>query len=163
MSDGGLEDMYAMHAPGATRLAFLLTGDRELAQDLVHDAFIRAAGKFQHLRSQDSFEPYLKRIVVNLSRDHFRRRVLERRTLERERSGFSDRVEVHDPSDRSEVIAAMAHLPHRQRVAIVLRYYEDLSEMQVADAMNVSHRAARSLLSRGKATLRTIMEGDTDE
>ena len=162
MSNGGLDELYAVHAGAATRLAFLLTGDKELAQDLVHDAFIRATGKFQHLRSSDSFGPYLKRVVVNLSRDHFRRKVVERRWLDRERSGVVARFDDHDPSDRPAVIGAIVQLPHRQRTAIVLRYYEDLTERQVAEAMNVSHRAARSLLSRGMATLRTIMEGETD-
>lgn len=162
MVNGGLEEMYAEHSTSATRLAFLLTGDRELAQDLVHDAFIRTAGRFQHLRSSGSFGPYLKRVVVNLSRDHFRRKAVEKRSLDRVRAGVPDRVEGHDPSDRSSLMPALAQLPYRQRVAVVLRYYEDMTESQVAEAMNVSARAARSLLSRGMATLRTLMEGDTD-
>lgn len=162
MSKGGLDDLYVAHAPAATRLAFLLTGDRDLAQDLVHDAFIRAAGRFQHLRSAGSFGPYLRRVVVNLSRDHFRKRAVEKRSLDKARADTLDRVESHDPSDRSSVMPALAQLPYRQRVAIVLRYYEDMTENQVADAMDVSHRAARSLLSRGMATLRTLMEGDND-
>ena len=162
MGNGGLDEMYAVHATAATRLAFLLTGDRELAQDLVHDAFIRTAGRFQHLRSAGSFGPYLKRVVINLSRDHFRKQAVERRSLEKVWPDVPDRVEGHDSSERSALMPALALLPYRQRVAIVLRYYEDLTENQVAEAMNVSPRAARSLLSRGMATLRTLMEGETD-
>ena len=163
MGTGGLEEMYALHASAATRLAFLLTGDEELAQDLVHDAFVRAAGRFRHLRARDSFGPYLKRIVVNLSRDHFRKKKVEKRWLDREGPRSIEVVEAPDLDDRSSLVPALSQLPYRQRVAIVLRYYEDMSESQVADAMDVSHRAARSLLSRGMATLRTHMEGDTDE
>ena len=162
MSQGGLDELYAVHATAATRLAFLLTGEKGIAQDLVHDAFIRAAGRFGHLRSQNSFGAYLKRVVVNLSRDHHRRKATEARSLEKARGDVHDRVEAHDPSDRSELMPALVSLPHRQRVAVVLRYYEDMSENQVAEAMNVSHRAARSLLSRGMATLRTLMEVETD-
>ena len=162
MGNGGLEEMYAVHATAATRLAFLLTGDQELAQDLVHDAFIRTAGRFQHLRSSGSFGAYLKRVVVNLSRDHFRKKAVERRSLDKVRAEIPAQTEGHDPSHRSSLMPALAQLPYRQRVAIVLRYYEDMTEGQVAEAMNVSARAARSLLSRGMATLRTLMESETD-
>ena len=163
MGRGGLEEMYALHAPAATKLAFLLTGDEQLAQDLVHDAFVRAAGRFRHLRNPESFGPYVRRVVVNLSRDHFRRKVVEKRWLDRETSRVDGRVDDPDPTVRSSLIPALAQLPYRQRLAIVLRYYEDLSENQVAEAMDVSHRAARSLLFRGMATLRTLVEGDPDE
>src|SRR6266700_3616319 len=79
-------ELYGRHASGAVRLAFLLTGDRALAEDIVHDAFVRMHGRFQDLRNPDAFEWYLRRTVVNLSRSHFRRVRRERAYVERERN-----------------------------------------------------------------------------
>ncbi len=68
-----------------SRLAYLLTGDRELAQDLAQDAFVKVLGRFHDLRNRDAFWWYLRRTVVNLANSHFRRRRVERAWLERQR------------------------------------------------------------------------------
>jgi RNA polymerase sigma-70 factor (sigma-E family) len=156
---GALAELYERHAPGAVRLAFLVTGDREAAQDIAQDAFIKVAGRFRHLRFPDAFDAYLRRTVINLCTSRFRHARVEREYLERERTrapqtswGAPD-VETHD-----ELIAALRTLPIRQRTALVLRYFEDLGEDGVADAMRTSVPAARSLISRGMQTLRTIVE-----
>ena len=83
--EGSLEDLYVRHAPEAVRLAFLLTSDAALAEDITQEAFIRVAGRFQHLRSPGAFDAYLRRTVVNLCMSHHRRRRVERTYLERER------------------------------------------------------------------------------
>ena len=159
-----LEDLYAAHAPGAFRLALLLTGDRSLAEDLVQDAFVRITGRFRHLRSREAFASYLNRTVVNLSRDRARRSQIERRELERERRAASEvTVETPDLASRHEVMSSLLTLPYRQRAAVVLRYYQDLSEQQVADALDISLSAARSLIARGIETLRKDMRGDGSE
>ena len=163
MVNRGLEELYAAHAGPSTRLAYLLTGDHQLAQDIAQDAFIRAAGRFQHLRQPSAFGPYLNRVVINLVRDHFRKKAVEIRWLNRERGAAEEGIADNDPTDRYSLMGALAQLPERQRAAVVLRYYEDMTERQVADAMNVSHRAARSLISRGMGTLRNLMEGDVDD
>ena len=75
---GRLADLYVRHLASARRLAYLVTGDRALAEDLVQDAFLRMFGRFQDLRDPGAFEAYLRRTVVNLSRKHFRRRKVER-------------------------------------------------------------------------------------
>ncbi len=80
---GRLGELYLRHGRNAVRLAYLLTGDRHLAEDLVQDAFARLAGRFVDLRAPDAFEAYLRRMVVNLARMHFRRRRLERLHLQR--------------------------------------------------------------------------------
>src|SRR5438045_7060440 len=82
---GRLGELYLRHADSAVRLAYLLTGDHALAEDLVQDAFVRLAGRLVHLRDPGAFEAYLRRTVVNLSHSHFRRRKVERVYLERER------------------------------------------------------------------------------
>lgn len=69
---GALAELYARHAPGAVRLAFLVTGDREAAQDIAQDAFIKVAGRFRHLRFPDAFDAYLRRTVINLCTSRFR-------------------------------------------------------------------------------------------
>src|SRR5438105_909734 len=83
---GRLAGLYELHAPAATRLAYLLVGDRELADDLVQDAFVRLAGRFADLRDRAAFDAYLRKTVVNLARMHFRRRRVERAYLQRARS-----------------------------------------------------------------------------
>jgi hypothetical protein len=78
-----LEDLYAAHGPEAVCLAFLLTGDRDLAEDLAQDAFVRVARRFGDLRRPEAFGPYLRKTVVNLCKGHWRRRKIERTYLAR--------------------------------------------------------------------------------
>ena len=66
--EGGLEGLYRAHAPEALRLAYLLTGERPLAEDLVQDAFVKVLGRFHDLRNRDAFWWYLRRTIVNLAR-----------------------------------------------------------------------------------------------
>src|SRR2546427_8888668 len=83
---GRLGELYLRHADDAVRLAYLLTGDRGLAEDLVQDAFVRLTGRLVHLRDPGAFDAYLRRTVVNLSNSHFRRKRVERNYLERARA-----------------------------------------------------------------------------
>src|SRR5262245_62740432 len=78
-----LGDLYVEHAPEGIRLAFLLTGDRSLAEDLVQEAFARLVGRLRHLRDPSAFGTYLHRTIVNLATSHFRHRRVERAYLER--------------------------------------------------------------------------------
>jgi len=155
-----LAELYERHAADAVRLAYLLTGDREVARDLAQDAFVKVAGRFRHARFPDAFDAYLRRTVVNLSASRFRRLRLERAYLERERREPGVNVDAPDLGERDALRRALSTLPMRQRAAVVLRYYEDLSERAMADALGCSVPAARSLLMRGMQTLRTIVEDD---
>jgi len=155
----GLAELYERHAPAAVRLAYLMTGDRERSRDIAQEAFVRVAARFRHLRFPDAFDAYLLRTVVNLCTSQFRRERLERDYLERERSHAVEAAsDQADLGARDELVRALRRLPARQRAAVVLRYYEDLSEEAMADAMRVSVPAARSLLSRGMQTLRTMID-----
>ena len=157
---GVLADLYQRHAPAAGRLAYLLTGDRALAEDLVQEAFVRVVGRFRHLRVPDAFEAYLRRTIVNLHTSQLRRRRLERAYLERE--GRAETSTTNPDADgREELWRAVLGLPHRQRAAVVLRYYEDLSERETADALGCSTPAAKSLVARAMQTLRARIEGET--
>jgi RNA polymerase sigma-70 factor (sigma-E family) len=155
-----LEELYERHAAEAVRLAYLITSDRELSRDLVQDAFVRVAGRFRHLRYPDAFDAYLRRTVVNLCMSHFRHRRVEREYLEREGTAPDREAEPPDHGVHDELRRALRRLPTRQRTAIVLHYYEDLPEHAVAAAMRCSVPAARSLVSRGMETLRTIVRSE---
>jgi len=156
----GLAELYERNATGAVRLAYLITSDPDLAQDIAQEAFARVAGRFGHLRVPEAFDAYLRRTVVNLCNSHFRHQRVVRAALEREAAEADRPVEPPDLGLRDELRLALHQLPMRQRTAIVLHYYEDLSEEQLADAMRCSPSAARSLVSHGMQTLRTLIGGD---
>jgi len=149
-----LEDLYAAHGPEAVRLAFLLTGDRDLAEDLAQDAFVRVARRFGDLRGPEAFGPYLRKTVVNLCKGHWRRRKVERSYLARATASSAASTELPDIGLRDALWGQVQALPHRQRAAIVLRFYEDLSEQQTADLLDCSPGAARALVARAMETLR---------
>ena len=160
---GALEDLYLRHAPEAVRLAFLLTRDGATAEDIAQEAFVRVAGRFHHMRSPGAFDAYLRRTVVNLCMSHHRRQRMAREYAHRAASGpglTEPSVGLPDIETRDEVRAALALLPIRQHAAVVLRFYADLSEQQVADALGCSVTAARSLVFRAMGALRTTIGGD---
>ncbi len=153
-----LAELYEIHAPDALRLAYLLTGDRALAEDLSQEAFVRVIGRFHDLRNRDAFWWYLRRSVVNLSRSHFRRRRVERAWLERQRP--EPGVAPPDIADREVLRDALARLRPEQRAAIVLRYYEDLSEADTARVLGVAVGTVKSMVSRGMDRLREELTTD---
>jgi RNA polymerase sigma-70 factor (sigma-E family) len=158
-----LDELYARHAGGAVRLAYLLLQDRAVAEDIVQDAFVRLAGRLVHLRDPGAFDAYLRRTVVNLSRSYVRRKMLERAFLRREMA-TAQRDTVRWPTssveDRELLWRALGRLPERQRVAIVLRFYEDLPEAQVADILRCRPGTVKSRVSRGLEALRLEMRGE---
>ncbi|HEX6581560.1 MAG TPA: sigma-70 family RNA polymerase sigma factor [Actinomycetota bacterium] len=149
-----LAALYEEHVGRATALATLLTGDASVAEDIAHDAFLRAAGRFRHLREPDAFGAYLRRTVVNACRARARRARRERLFLER--AWWVRKVEPDTSADdRDELLPLIKALPYRQRAALVLRYWDDLPEAQIADILRTSPRAVNALLSRAMGTLRS--------
>src|SRR2546422_2361065 len=112
-------------------------------------------GRFRDLRNPEAFGAYLRKTVVNLSRSHFRHLRVERAYVERESSRpvFAG----PEPGAREEMWQALLALPERQHTAIVLRFYEDLSEAETADAMRCPKGTVKSLVSRGMERLRREM------
>jgi RNA polymerase sigma-70 factor (sigma-E family) len=149
-----LEEAYARTAPAGRRLAYFLTGDRELAEDLVQDAFVRVGATLRHRRQIDNVDAYLRRTIVNLFTNALRRRRVERRWLAQQQKADALHSPAHDPADRDEMWRALQSLPERQRAAIVLRYYEDLPERDAAAVLGCSTRALNSMVTRGLQTLR---------
>jgi len=134
-----LARLYEQHAPAALRLAYLLTGDHGLAEDLVQDAFVRVIGRFGQLRDELGFDAYLRHTVVNLSCGRLP----------------ETRVEREGVDERDELWRRLGSVAPRQRAALVLRYYENLSDEQAAQVLGCSTRALRSLTSRGLQALGT--------
>ena len=155
---GRLEELYRAHAPEALRLAYLLTGDRVLAQDLTQDAFVKLLGHFQDLRNRDAFWWYLRRTIVNLSRSYFRRRQVERAYLGKQRP--PEAVAAPDVGDRERIRRALLKLRPEQRAAVVLRYYEDMTEADTAEILGRPLGTVKSMVSRGIDTLREELTED---
>jgi RNA polymerase sigma-70 factor (sigma-E family) len=152
---GRLGELYITHSRRAVRLAYLLTGDRELAEDLAQEAFARLAGRFVELRAPEAFESYLRRMVVNLARMHFRRRRVERRHLALHSARSGEENPQSNIDDDLAMREALLALPERQRAALVLRFYEDLSETQIAEVLRCRPGTVKSLVHRGLNGLRS--------
>lgn len=154
-----LAELYEAHALRALRLAYVLTGVREVAEDLVQEAFLRAFGRLDTLREEQAFPGYLRQTVLNLARAHFRRRRIERLAVRRHAllAGSLQGVQP-DVEQREGLWRGLQRLPYRQRAALVLRYYEDLSEGETAQVLGTSVAAIKALVSRGTRRLRAEFE-----
>jgi RNA polymerase sigma-70 factor (sigma-E family) len=154
----GFADVYAAHHAEALRLAYLLCGDPQRAEDAVADAFVKVFRRWDR-GGIDSPRAYIRRAVVNEVNSRFRRLALERREASK-RSGDARGVRelADDVADHDAVFRALQALPERQRTAVVLRYYNDLSEADTAAAMGVSPGTVKSSVSRGLERLRVLVE-----
>jgi RNA polymerase sigma-70 factor (sigma-E family) len=126
-------------------LAHLLTGDRWAAEDLAQESFTRLHPRFARL---DNPAAYLRVCVVNAAQSHHRRRGREQARLQRVAPpGTADAVDAVD-DEAHELLDAIDHLPYRQKAVVVLRYYEDLSEADIAAALGCRPGTVKSLASR---------------
>jgi RNA polymerase sigma-70 factor (sigma-E family) len=158
-----LSDLYVRQLPSVIGLAYLLMGDRSLAEDIAQEAFVRLTGRFGHLRSPEGFDAYLRKTVVNLCLSNLRHRRVERAFAERVLGQAAPLpVDIPDVTLQEELWRALRELPHRQRAAVVLRYFEDLSERQSAEILGCSVPALRSLVARAMESLRQLIRGDED-
>ncbi len=150
-------EVFNAHHQGAVRLAWLLTGDADQAEDAVAEALAKVWVKWEQGRVHDP-GPYLRRAVVNEVRSRGRRKVLERREADR-RTADDRGVRLHDDAaaDHDLVWRSLGQLPPRQRQAIVLRYYEDLPEAEVAEMLGISVGTVKSQVSRGLDRLREVV------
>jgi RNA polymerase sigma-70 factor (sigma-E family) len=159
-ADKRMAELYETHAPGAYRLAYLLTNNRHAAEDIVQDAFVRLFGRFRDLRDPTAFPAYLRKTVVNLCRDRFRRTRSDEDRVARVADDRQPVVELGDVERQHMIVAAIRTLPRRQQIALVLRYYEDLSEQQAADTLGCSRSALKALVLRATNTLRDRLKGE---
>lgn len=147
---GSLADLYREKYVPMVRMAYLMVGSSTVAEDLVQDAFARM---HRHWDNAEHPKAYLRMTVVNACRSHLRRLALER-AYRRHPSVMGEAVRA----EPDELFDALAALPTRQRAALVLRFYEDLSEADIAVALGCRPGTVKSLLHRGLAELRKAVE-----
>src|SRR5580700_9798645 len=160
-ADRAVTELYSTHYRSLVRLAALLVRDIGTAEEVVQDSFVAMHGGWRRLRDSDKALSYLRQSVVNRSRSVLRHRVVVDRNAPKPAPDMpSAEHGAIVLLERSAVVSALRTLPPRQREALVLRYYGDMSEAQIADAMQISKGAVKSHTARGMATLRTVLERD---
>lgn len=144
------------------RTAYLLTGDRQLAEDLLQDALARTAERWPQLARSGSPEAYVRRCLYNGAVDGWRRRSRRREVigadsvLDGASSGHAQRDVVGDADARVVLRQALEQLTARQRAVLVLRFYEDLTEVQTADALGCSVNTVKSQTRKALNRLRVV-------
>ena len=158
-ADEAVTALYAAHYRYLVRLSALLLRDVGLAEEVVQDAFVAMHAAWHRLRDPDKALAYLRQTAVNRSRSALRRRAVEHKYAPQPMPDApSAEYGALGALEHQAVIDALRKLPVRQREALVLRYYGDLSEAEIADAMGISRGAVKSHASRGMAALRSILE-----
>ncbi|WP_211229577.1 RNA polymerase sigma factor [Nakamurella lactea] len=159
-----IDQLYRTYWDSLVRLAWLMTGDQSTAEEVVADALVALHRRWDGLGTVANLPAYLRRSVINGCRSHGRRRVLERAHLANEANVVarigdapSAEAQVLERFGRADVLSALAQLPRRQREVLVLRYYLDLSEGQIAETLDVSPGSVKSHAHRGLAALRDRM------
>lgn len=155
-----VHELYRDYGSRAVRLAYLLTGDRSRAEDAVQDAFVRLLGRLRTVRDPSALWAYLSKTVINLVKNDFRRESVRRSFLRTHHANHRETTTLPDLEERDQLHRELLQLPYRQRAALVLRYCEDWSEAEVADALATSTKAVRSLVGRGLSTLRNGRKSD---
>jgi RNA polymerase sigma factor (sigma-70 family) len=143
-----LEDLFREQYGAAVRLAYLLTGSRAVAEDVVQDSFVRLHGHWNRVQQPTA---YLRATVVNACRAYHRR-------ARRERTHFPELVVDSVSPETPIVLDALAALPYRQRAALALRFYEDRPDREIAEALRCRPATVRSLIHRGLTALRQVTE-----
>jgi RNA polymerase sigma-70 factor (sigma-E family) len=158
-ADWAVIELYSLHYRPLMRLAVLLVRDFPTAEDVVQDSFLAMHGGWQRLRDSESALAYLRQAVLNRSRSVLRHRAVVDKHLQAPPPDMpSAEYGALAQLERSAVVTALHKLTGRQREAIILRYYGDFSEAQVAAAMGISCGAVKSHTARGMATLRAELE-----
>jgi len=151
--------LYKNHALGLVRLAVLMVGDQPTAEDVVQDAFLGLYRRWPALADQDKALGYVRTSVLNGCR------MVHRARFRRDRIALDAPADVESAESTAllgeasrEVLLALRRLPARQREAVVLRYYLDLSQAQAAEVMRVSRGTVKSATSRGLAALGGLLK-----
>ncbi len=157
-SETGFADFVEQWSPALLRVAFLLTGDRGLAEDLLQTALLKTSRRWSRIADQQAAYPYVRRVLVTTSASWRRRR--------RVGEVLTDRPPEHGVAAGGvapgRAVAALETLPPRMRAVVVLRYYEDLSEAETAAALGCSAGSVKSQASRGLARLRAELSSSPD-
>lgn len=150
--------LYQAHALGLIRLAVVMLGDRPAAEDVVQEAFCGLYRRWFHLSDTGSALQYLRISVLNGCRSVLRRRAGQRAQQWDGRPAASAESAVISGEDRREVMQALRQLPARQREALVLRYYLDLSPEEIATVMGIGPSSVRSATHRALSSLGRMLK-----
>ncbi len=154
-ADALVATLFAREGRSLVRLARLFVDDRNAAEDLVQEAFIRLARNAGRVRDPARAPAYLRSIVLNLARDQNRRGLVSMRhrsVLAQSVVAFDD-DELQLRTDQRRVLDALRDLPVRQRTCLVLRYYDELGPDAIAEALGISRNSVKTHLQRGLAAL----------
>ncbi|MFJ5138129.1 SigE family RNA polymerase sigma factor [Streptomyces sp. NPDC088707] len=153
-----LTETYRAHYRSLLGLAALLLDDTASCEDVVQEAFIRVHSARKRVREPEKTLAYLRQTVVNLSRSALRRRILGLKLLSKPMPDMASAEEgAYDQLEREDLIKAMRGLQRRQREVLALRYFSDMTEVQVAEALGISLGSVKAYGSRGIASLRVAM------
>jgi RNA polymerase sigma-70 factor (sigma-E family) len=160
--DALVVDLFRREASSLVRLTRLFVDDRNAAEDLVQEAFIRLARSGHRIRDPEKAPAYLRSIVLNLARDHNRRGLVSLRhhVPADDLAAVEDEITLRD--DQQRVIDALRELPHRQRDCIVLRYYDDLGIDDIASTLGISRNSVKTHLGRALDRLERELASDFD-
>ncbi|MFE2375565.1 SigE family RNA polymerase sigma factor [Streptomyces sp. NPDC059398] len=154
-----LTETYRAHYRSLLGLAALLLDDTASCEDVVQEAFIRVHSARKRVRDPEKTLAYLRQTVVNLSRSALRRRIIGLKLLSKPMPDMASAEEgAYDLLERDALKKAMRNLQRRQREVLVLRYFGDMTEAQVAEALGISLGSVKAYGSRGIAALRVAME-----
>jgi len=152
--DAFVEAMYHEHGRGLVHMVRLFVDDRNAAEDLVQEAFIRLARSAHRIEDDRKAAAYLRSIVLNLARDHNRRGLVSLRhrvPLDDKEASVEDTVVLSE--EHQQVIDALRTLPRRQRDCLILRYYDELGIDDIADTLDISRNSVKTHLTRGMRAL----------
>jgi len=153
--------LYEAHAIGLIRLAVVMLGNRQAAEDVVQDAFCGLYRRWGQLTEPDRALFYLRASVLNGCRSELRARIRNSRRIARALpasvASAEDLAVIAD--EHREVLAAIRRLPDRQREALVLRYFADLGEPEIARSMGITEGTVKSTTSRALAALASLLGG----
>ena len=152
-------ELYEAHALGLIRLAVIMLGDRPAAEDVVQEAFYGLYRRWPTLSDTTNALAYVRSSVINGCRSALRRRVRQPTFVGAEQAGESDSAESSAllSEEYRQVLLAIRRLPSRQREALVLRYYLDLDEAEIAMSMGISRGTVKSTTSRALAALGRLL------
>jgi RNA polymerase sigma-70 factor (sigma-E family) len=160
MSELGYDDFYAAWWPRLVRTAYAVSGDLGVAEDAVQTALAKAYRSWRRVSRADSPEAYVRRMAVNEVLNHHRTAAARRESTRPDLPETASSTD--DPQlTRDEVWRAVLTLPPRQRAVLVLRYYEDLSEHEIAEVLGCRPGTVKSQASAALASLRARLDADS--
>jgi RNA polymerase sigma-70 factor (sigma-E family) len=157
-ADTAVAVLYTAQWPAMVRLATLLTRDASVAEEIVQDAFVALHGRWHRLADPAAARGYLRTCVVNGARSAVRHRIVaERHRQPGPAAPAGPEERAVQSTEDARVLAALRTLPRRQQEVLVLRYWSDLSEHEIATTLGVSRGAVKSHAHRGLAALRSAL------